>query len=125
MAVARALVCEDDPVARRVIASLLAQLGIEVIAEVDMVSHLPRLVRYGRPDVVVLDLLLAGTSTPDTALDDVSSMAASVPVVVFSAYDSLRDEALARGAYAFVDKPDFDALSRVLEGLVGGESASG
>ena len=119
MSAVRALVCEDDPGARKVIGSLLAQHAVDVIAEVDMLSHLPRLVRYGHPDLVILDLLLVGTSTAAAALDDLASIADTTAVVVFSAHDSLRQEALARGAYAFVDKPRFDRLAEVVAGLAG------
>src|SRR5258706_15891882 len=76
-----------------------------------MLSNVPRLVRYGGPDIVILDLVVVGTSSGHEALADLADMAKSVTVVVFSAHDTLRDQALAAGAYAFVDKPDFDRLA--------------
>ena len=102
--------CEDDPTARRVIAGVLQQRGLEVIAELDMIPPLTEVVQYGRPDVVVLDLVLSGMAGPD-ALIDLEAIAGVVPVVVFSAFDSLRDDALNRGAQAFVDKPNFEELA--------------
>ncbi len=104
---AKALVCEDDPAVRRVITTVLEQLGVSVIAEIDMLSNVPRLVRYGGPDIVILDLVLVGTSSGHEALADLADMAKSVTVVVFSA-----------GAYAFVDKPDFDRLAAVVAEVV-------
>ena len=115
---AKALVCEDDPAVRRVITTVLEQLGVSVIAEIDMLSNVPRLVRYGGPDIVILDLVLVGTSSGHEALADLADMAKSVTVVVFSAHDTLRDQALAAGAYAFVDKPDFDRLAAVVAEVV-------
>jgi DNA-binding NarL/FixJ family response regulator len=110
-------VCEDDPTVRRVIESVLRERGIEVIAEIDVITPIFDLIRYGKPDVVVLDLVLMGMSGAE-GLDDLGAIASEVPVVVFSAHDALRQEALARGAHAFVDKPNFEELADAVAELV-------
>jgi len=113
----RAVVCEDDPTVRRVIESVFHDRGIEVIAEIDVITQIFDLIRYGRPDVVVLDLVLMGMSGAES-LDDLGAIASEVPVVVFSAHDALRREALARGAHAFVDKPNFEELADTVAELL-------
>jgi len=45
-------VCEDDPTVRRVIESVLRERGIDVIAEIDVITPIFDLIRYGKPDVV-------------------------------------------------------------------------
>lgn len=109
--------CEDDPTVRRVIESVLRDRGIEVIAEIDVITPIFDLLRYGRPDVVVLDLVLLGMSGAES-LRDLGAIASEVPVVVFSAHDALRQESLARGAHAFVDKPNFEELADTVVDLV-------
>src|SRR5438067_300612 len=91
----RVVVCEDDPTARRIISSLLQHRGLDVIAELDMIPPLVDVVELGRPDAVVLDLVLAGMVGPES-LNELEVLASAVSVVVFSAYDNLRDEALGR-----------------------------
>ncbi|HEV3226008.1 MAG TPA: response regulator [Acidimicrobiales bacterium] len=109
MAELRAVVCEDDPTVRRVIGSVLRDHDIDVIAEIDMITPLCDVVRHGRPDVVILDLMLAGMAEIES-LEELAKVADAVPVVVFSSYDQLRDDVMESGAYAFVDKPDFEML---------------
>lgn len=111
------MVCEDDPTVRRVIESVLRDRDIEVIAEIDVITPIFDLIRYGRPDVVVLDLVLKGMSGAES-LADLAAIASEVPVVVFSAHDGLRQEALGRGAHAFVAKPDFEELAHTVGDLV-------
>jgi DNA-binding NtrC family response regulator len=110
-------VCEDDPTVRRVLESVLRDRGIDVIAEIDVITPIFELIRYGRPDVVVLDLVLMGMSGAES-LVEIAAIASEVPVVVFSAHDALRQETLARGAHAFVEKPNFEELADTVVELV-------
>jgi len=116
---ARAIVCEDDPMLRRVIESVLENIDITVLADGDSVPSLDEAITHGHADVVVLDLVLVGTTEISEALRDLASIATRLPVVVFSSYDSLRHLALEAGARAFVDKPDFDELGRAVLEAVG------
>lgn len=100
---------------RRVIEVVLRQHDIEVIGATDVLPPLADIVRSARPDVVVVDLVLRGTVGPE-GLDYLTELATLAPVVVFSAHDLMRGEALARGAVAFVEKPDFEGLGRAVAG---------
>lgn len=117
----RAVLCEDDLTLRRVIESVLRNVGIEVMAEGDSVPVLNDVISYGRPDVVILDLMVVGVTNTDQAFEDVRFVATKAPVVVFSAHDALRARALEAGARAFVDKPNFDELARAVVEVVGPE----
>jgi CheY-like chemotaxis protein len=120
------VVVEDDPQLRRVIESVLRSIDVEVIADGDSVPLLADIINHARPDVVILDLVLTGTSDVSDSLRDVAAIAPHAPIVVFSAHDGLRGPALEAGARTFVDKPDFDALGQaVLDILAAAAPTSG
>lgn len=108
------MVCDDDPGLRRVIAHVLADFGFEVVAEIEVATHLLAAVAAVKPDLITLDLWLPGISGLD-ALREIRKICPATRVVVFSAHDVWRDDALALGADHFVEKPDFDELERVIQ----------
>jgi CheY-like chemotaxis protein len=121
----RAIVVEDDAQLRGVIASVLRSLDVDVVADGDSVPRLADIIDQARPDVVILDLVVTGTTDMSDSLRDITTLAPRTPVVVFSAHDGLRGQALAAGARAFVDKPDFDALGRVVLEVLAAAPTSG
>ncbi|MBW3614911.1 MAG: response regulator transcription factor [Actinobacteria bacterium] len=112
----RALVCDDDPMVRRVVSGLLTGLGYDVVAEVDLATDALRVVELTKPDLVVLDVALMGLSGIE-AIPSIRSSSPHSRVVVFSAFDTVRDDALAAGAVAVVDKTDAEGLEETLRRL--------
>jgi CheY-like chemotaxis protein len=105
-----ALVCDDDASLRGVIGHVVEDAGFEVIAEIDVATHLVAAVAAAKPDLVTLDLWLPGISGLD-ALREIRSVAPATRVVVFSAHDAWREDALALGADRFIEKPYFESLT--------------
>jgi CheY-like chemotaxis protein len=110
-----AVVCDDEPVKRSAVIQLLDAAGY---THVDTASLPPlrALVAETAPDVVVLDLALAGMG----GLDVVRHLRAASPttaVVVLSTFTSLRADAIRAGAHALVDVHDLRGLETVLAAL--------
>ena len=112
----RAIICDDDAVTRRLVAQLLATCDVPVIAETDGVANLLSIVGMAKPELVVLDLWLAGESGT-SALPEIRRISARTAVVVYSAQDAWKGGALPEGAAAFVTKPDFDELRATIHRL--------
>ncbi|MBA2695592.1 MAG: response regulator transcription factor [Actinobacteria bacterium] len=102
---ARVLVVEDDPQLAEVVAGYLSRAGFEVETAADGLKALAE-VHTGRPDLVVLDLMLPGISGLEV-LRRLRSEGSQVAVVVLSALgeDEDRVVGLERGADDYVVKP--------------------
>ncbi len=110
----RVLIIEDDPLNRRVLASILAP-DLMVTLAGDGAQALTRLATPPLPDLVLLDLVLPDvdgygllrqlTAAPETA---------AIPVVVVSALNTSGDEirGLELGAVDYITKPFHPALVR-------------
>ena len=109
----KALVCDDDPRVRHVVAGLLAAHDYEVVAEVEMATDALRVAEISRPDVVVIDVALMGMSGIE-AIPALRDLAPDVVIIVFSSFDSARAEALGAGAFRVIDKTDPGALDDAL-----------
>ena len=109
VAQARGVICDDDPVTRRLVAQVLENCGVRVLAETDVVPNLLSIVGLAQPEVLVLDLWLEGT-TGTSAIPEIRKLSPSTLLVVYSAHEEWKDKALAAGASAFVVKPHFDDL---------------
>jgi DNA-binding NarL/FixJ family response regulator len=115
----RAVICDDDPTTRRLVAQILANCNVPVVAETDTVPHLLSVMGLAQPELLVLDLWLEGT--PGTsALPDIGGISPGTYVVVYSAYAELKDRALASGAASFIAKPNFVALEDEIRRVVTG-----
>ena len=62
MARLRALVCDDERVARSVVSSVLETCGYEVVGEAGLALESLVMADIVRPDVIVLDISLPGMS---------------------------------------------------------------
>lgn len=109
----RAVVCDDDPVARHLVSSFLAAAGFDVAAEVDVATDAVRVAEIVQPRVAVLDVALMGMSGIE-AIPALKTVAADCAIVVFSSFDSVRAEALAAGADEVIDKTDPQALEAAI-----------
>jgi two-component system NtrC family response regulator len=96
-------VVDDDPTSTALLSRILSRAGYTVVlfdSGEDVLEQLPT----ARPDVVCLDLGLPGIDGLET-LRRLISIEGGLPVILFSASaDAVRDEALAAGAFACVDK---------------------
>jgi DNA-binding response OmpR family regulator len=99
----RALVAEDDPGIRTLIASMLALDGWDVRQAADGAEAVA-IAGDWHPDAVVLDAFMPGTGGLD-ALRALREEGEDCAVVVVSALPSLERDALDAGADAFLAKP--------------------
>ena len=110
MARLRALVCDDEQVVRTVVSSVLETCGYEVVGQAGLALESLVMADIVQPDVIVLDLSLPGMS----GMDVIPTLRAAAPdavIVVFTAFDTMRERALAAGAFDVVDKADMKGLA--------------
>ena len=98
------LVIDDDAVARRVLEQRLRESGYSTVFAFDAVSVL-RIARDESPDLILLDIGLPGGDgfVVMERLKRIQTLA-HIPVIVFTAREQAREQALAAGAAAFFEK---------------------
>jgi DNA-binding LytR/AlgR family response regulator len=108
----RALVVDDEPVARRRLVRMLGRIGrVEVIGEAGDGSEALERIRALGPDVVLLDIRMPGLDGLALA-----STATELPPIVFTtAYDELAVQAFEVAAIDYLLKPIGEA--RLIEAL--------
>jgi DNA-binding response OmpR family regulator len=104
--VRKVLLIDDEAGITRLVALCLEPLGVEVVHAVDLDGALAVLARGVDVGLVLLDLALDS----EDGLDILPRLRAApqlkdVPVVAFTAHDSRRREALARGIDSFIVRP--------------------
>jgi CheY-like chemotaxis protein len=106
----RVLVCDDEKVVRGVVHHVCEALGFQVVGEAGLALEALVMADIVHPHVIVLDVSLPGMN----GVDVIPSLKARCPdavIIVFSAFDALRDEALAAGAFDVVDKAGMNGLA--------------
>lgn len=101
------LVADDDPDIRRLVAFTLRRRGYTVL-EAATGDDALALIRQGRPDLAVLDVMMPGRTGLDVARALESDRAtAAIPVLLLSARGQAGEiaDGLATGARAYVVKP--------------------
>jgi DNA-binding NarL/FixJ family response regulator len=121
----RAIVADDDPLARRMIKEALQRAGVVVIAEAQNGREAVELALHYRPDVVVMDVVMPELDGIAATRRIVKEHPEQVIVILTSADD---DEmgllGLRAGASGFLTKNlDVDVLPRALHGVLTGEAA--
>ena len=107
-------------IVERLIASLEAIKGVEIVDRAGTVEKASEALRRLRPDVVILDMQMPG----GTGLDVLASMKrdqVSCVVIVLTnfAYPQYRRKCLASGATFFLDKStEFEKVGEVLRNLL-------
>ena len=103
--VATVLIVEDDPILQHVMRQHLTAAGFDVETVGDGDRALRKL-RFERPDVVVLDLMIPGTDGW-ALLDQVRAEGDTTPIIVLSARSAEFDKVhvLERGADDYMTKP--------------------
>jgi len=120
----RALSCNDDAGIRRAVEVIVRRCGCDLVGDVGAAGEAIVAAKVAEPDVVVVDLALTG----DLGLGVVAGLHAVCPrcaVIVVSSFDTMRQAALAAGAYDFVGNADLRALERSLRRLAGARSGRG
>ncbi|MGI8794175.1 MAG: response regulator [Acidimicrobiales bacterium] len=119
-----AVICDDDSVARHLARLVVESAGYTVAAEVDMATDAVRVAEMIKPEVVVIDVALTGLSGLD-AIPLLHGVSPDTAVVVFSSFDSVRQEAMDAGAVAVADKAHPDGLREALETITASAPAAG
>jgi CheY-like chemotaxis protein len=110
---ARVLIVDDSEDLQDALRDLLTCEGFEVASALNGERGL-NLVRERRPDVILLDMMMPEVDGLEF-LSRLSAFRSPPPVVGLSGFEGFRDEALHRGAVAFLLKPISDKiLIRVL-----------
>lgn len=112
----RALLCDDEPSSLLAVSVILDRCGFTVVDETSSASAAITVAQRARPDVVVVDLALAGFR----GLRVVSALEAAAPgcaVLVVAPFPSLFQAALDAGAYACCTKADLRILEQALHQL--------
>src|SRR5215467_10265610 len=117
----RLLIADDSElIVDRLIASLEAIKGVEVVDRAGTVEEASEAVRTLRPDVVILDMRMPGGSGLDV-LGSMKKDQVSCVVIVLTnfANPQYRKKCLASGANFFLDKStEFDKVGDVLRSLL-------
>jgi NarL family two-component system response regulator LiaR len=120
----RAIIADDDPLARATIRDALRRAGVVVVAEAHNGREAFELCLHYRPDVVLMDVVMPEWDGIAATRRIVREMPDQVVVMLTSADD---DEmglvGLRAGAVGFLTKEvDTEALPRALQGAYDGES---
>jgi DNA-binding NarL/FixJ family response regulator len=102
----RIAICDDHPVVREGLASVLGRRpDLKIVASVGSVGELLTAARTSRPDIVLLDLELPDSSGL-VALDRIARIAPETKVVMFTVHgaEETVNAALSAGAMGYVQK---------------------
>lgn len=116
-----AVICEDDPGLASALAATVTHLyGMELAASVSSAPEAIAATVVCRPDLVVIDLALAGEHGLEVVgvLHD-AAPGCAVVVMVPPAFVGLQAEAVASGAMTLVESSDLRALQCCIEHLTG------
>lgn len=102
------LIVEDDDSICEVVSTILADSGYESICAQSAAQAL-RQVEARRPDLILLDLSVAGADLDALLAANRRDPDEAAPVVVMSGHPRIRERAAEIGADAFLEKP-FDVL---------------
>nr|WP_269328704.1 response regulator [Kineosporia babensis] len=112
------MVVEDDSDIRRLLEIRLARMGHTVISVPSADDAQEAIRRYGVPDLVVLDIVMHGTSGLELLRELRSSPEAQdLPVILLTARDLQEDQRVARELHAHLMQKPIEAasLNRVLD----------
>jgi len=121
----RAVIADDDPLARRIVRDALQAAGITVAADAKNGRKAVELALHYRPDVVVMDVVMPELDGISAARE-IREHAPEVKILILSMSDD--DEiallGLRAGASGYLNKDiDVVRLPQILAGIVSGEAA--
>ena len=121
----RAIIADDDPLARRMIRDALQRAGVVVVAEAQNGREAVELCLYYRPDVVLMDVVMPeidGIAATRKIVEQVPEQ--TIVILTSSDEDEMGLLGLRAGAVGFLSKDvDIDMLPQVLSGAHAGEAA--
>src|ERR687886_698152 len=85
-----AIVCDDDPMVRRIVGAVLERCGYVAVEGTGLASEAVELAEAMQPAVIVLDLSLEEESGVE-AIPELRRVAPHSPIVVYSGADTLKD----------------------------------
>jgi len=113
----RILIADDEIIVAEDIKSQLQYLGYEIVAIADSGEAVIQMARELKPDLIIMDILLAGKMNGIEAAD-IIRRELNIPVVYLTAFaeKEIVDLAKKTGPYAFLTKPiRFQELQRAIE----------
>jgi two-component system, NarL family, response regulator LiaR len=121
----RAIVADDDPLARRMIKDALQRAGVVVIAEAQNGREAVELTLHYAPDVVLIDVVMPELDGIAATRRIIKAKPDQLVVILTSADDEeMALLGLRSGAAGYLTKDlDVDVLPRALEGVLNGEAA--
>jgi len=119
----KVLLVEDHPMFREHLGQLINRdLGMAVCGETDNIRDAMRIIRTAKPDVVILDITLRGSSGLEL-LKDLKAQEIEINVLVLSMHDEdlYAERALRAGAKGYITKNEassevIDAIRQVMAG---------
>jgi NarL family two-component system response regulator LiaR len=120
----RAIVADDDALARRMVKDVLERAGITVVAEAHDGFEALEQVRYHRPDIVLLDVIMPHLDGIAATRRIVAEHPDQLVILLTHSDDEeLGILGLRAGAVGYLSKDvDLEALPRALEGALAGEA---
>lgn len=121
----RAIVVDDDPMARRLVRDALQLADIVVIAEAGSGREAIELTKFYKPDVVLMDVVMPGMDGIEATRRIIRAVpGARVVMLTRSDDDDLGLLGLRAGAVGFLTKDvDISAIPRAIRGAHAGEAA--
>jgi DNA-binding NarL/FixJ family response regulator len=121
----RAVVADDDALARRAVNDVLRRAGIVVVGEAVNGLEAVELVRYHEPDLALIDIVMPGLDGIAATRRIVEARPHQLVILLTSAdQDDVAMLGLRVGAAGYLRKDvDLDALPRALVGALHGEAA--
>jgi len=106
--VEKILFVEDEKIFIDIYKEVFSQAGYEMISAIDHKEGL-KLTKERRPDLIILDILIAGNGISFLEEWKKDPEISSIPVVAFSNYDDpkTKEEAFKYGVKAYLLKSDF------------------
>ncbi|HEX2043420.1 MAG TPA: response regulator [Acidimicrobiales bacterium] len=105
-----AVVCDDDPVVRRIVSAVLQRSGYSRVEQTEFASEAVDLAQSLQPDVIVLDLTLEGESGLEV-IPELRAIAPDSRIVVYSGTEAMKVPARRAGAHAVLSKVSMASVS--------------
>ena len=114
--------CDDDPVLRVVVTSMLESDGWRVVAEAATAADLIHVAEATQPDLCIVDVSLHGM-TGIEALPRIKALSPRTKIVVLTAFEAASTDATEAGADAVLTKAELTSLTALVDELVPDRSA--
>ncbi len=101
----RVLICDDDPLMRKLLNRLLSSIGCDVVGEAEDGDGGVRLFKELKPDLTLMDISMPGKNGVD-ALAGIMKANSEAVVVMLSAMDdtTVAESCLHKGALGYIKK---------------------